>query len=701
MNQASAIWGLGGIGKTQTAIEYAYRYFYDQPFYEWVLWVNADALTLTADFGAIATKLGLPNAQQQGVEEQIAAVQHWLETHDRWLLIFDNADDPALLQPLRPRNPNGRLLLTSRAQTFDALEIARPLPVQEMTVAEAREFLGRRTEKPLEEAIEVTAADRLAQELGYLPLALEQAGAYILAKKLSFDKYLAAYRQRRLQLLERQKPLVGNYPNSVATTWSINMEAVEQTTPAAAELLRFSAFLAPENIPYELLERGGSHLGQGLAEALADAADDPLILPDLLSALTRYSLIRLEAADCYSIHRMVQEVLQDAMDEPTRQQWIDRGIVALNAVFPNVVLETWKDCDRLVAHVQALEPQIAKLPEPSVTAARLLNQTGFYLNEQGRYSEAEPLYVRSLQIRETRLGADHPETATGFNNLAILYRAIGRYNEAEPLYVRSLQIRETRLGSNHPATAQSLNNLAELYESQGRYSEAEPLYKRSLFIRQKQLDAGHPDIAQSLNNLAGLYESQQRYSDAEPLFLRSLAILELRLGNNHPYVATSLHNLAGLYQLQKRYSEAELLYVRSLSIYELQLGDNHPSVAKSLSSFALLYSLQGRYSEAEPLQERSLQIREAQLGGNHPETANSLSNLALLYTSTERYSEAEPLYLQALMILFEQLGETHPITQTVWGNFVEFLKKAIQAGQAAQLSDNPATQAVLEQLRRS
>ena len=325
LNQASAIWGLGGIGKTQTAIEYAYRYFHDQPFYEWVLWVNADALTLTADFGAIAIKLGLPNAEQQGVEEQIAAVQRWLETHDRWLLIFDNADEPDLLQPLRPRNPHGRLLLTSRAQTFDALEIARPLPVPEMTVLEAREFLGRRTEKPLEEAIEATAADQLAQELGYLPLALEQAGAYILAKKLSFGKYLAAYRQRRLQLLERQKPLVGNYPNSVATTWSINMEAVEQTTPAAAELLRFSAFLASENIPYELLERGGSHLGQGLADALADAADDPLILPDLLSALTRYSLIRLEAADCYSIHRMVQEVLQDAMNEPTRQQWIDRA----------------------------------------------------------------------------------------------------------------------------------------------------------------------------------------------------------------------------------------------------------------------------------------------------------------------------------------------------------------------------------------
>jgi hypothetical protein len=160
-----------------------------------VFWVNADDLTLSADFGAIATKLLLPNHETQILEEKIAAVQRWLETHDRWLLIFDNADRPELLKPLRPRNPNGRLLLTSRSQEFDSLDIAQPIAVLDMTATEAREFLLRRTEKPLEDAIEATAADRLAQELGYLPLALEQAGAYILAKKLSVGKYLSAFKR--------------------------------------------------------------------------------------------------------------------------------------------------------------------------------------------------------------------------------------------------------------------------------------------------------------------------------------------------------------------------------------------------------------------------------------------------------------------------------------------------------------------------
>lgn len=158
------------------------------------------------------------------------------------------------------------------------------------------------------------AADRLAQALGCLPLALEQAGAYLYNQKaLSFAGYLQAYRQRQLQLLERQQPVMENYPASVKTTWEINFQAVAQKTPAAVELLRLSAFLAAEDIPCELLVLGAAHLGELLSQTLATATADPLVLPDLLSTLTRYSLIRMERADCYSIHRMVQEVLRDGM----------------------------------------------------------------------------------------------------------------------------------------------------------------------------------------------------------------------------------------------------------------------------------------------------------------------------------------------------------------------------------------------------
>ena len=220
--------------------------------------------------------------------------------------------------------------------------------------------------------------------------------------------------------------------------------------------------------------------------------------------------------------------------------------------------------------------------------ATSLNNLGSLYYFMGRYSEADPVYVRSLQIRETQLGADNPDTAQSLNNLAFLYNSMGRYSEAEPLFVRSLQIRETQLGADYPDTAQSLNNLAFLYNSMGRYSEAEPLFVRSLQIREAQLGADHPDTAQSLNNLAALYAYIGRYSEAEPLFMSSLQIRETQLGADHPDTVTSLNNLAELYRAMGRYSEAEPLYLRALEIAMKSLGEDIPNTQKFLENFRYL-----------------------------------------------------------------------------------------------------------------
>jgi Tetratricopeptide repeat len=312
----------------------------------------------------------------------------------------------------------------------------------------------------------------------------------------------------------------------------------------------------------------------------------------------------------------------------------------------------------------------------SVQVAIALDRIAILYENQGRYSEAEPLCVRSLTIREEQLGANHPDTAASLNNLAGLYSSMGRYLEAEPLYVRSLAIREEQLGTNHPDTAASLNNLAGLYEFTGRYLEAEPLYVRSLAIREEQLGTNHPSTATGLNNLAEFYRVTGRYSEAEPLYVRSLAIREEQQGTNHPDTATGLNNLAEFYRITGRYSEAEPLYVRSLAIAEEQLDSNHPFTAISMNNLALLYESTGRYSEAEPLYVRSLAIREEQRGANHPSIATSMNNLALLYESTGRYSEAEPLYVRSLQIAENTLGKDHPTTQTIRKN-LEMLRQQL------------------------
>jgi len=296
--------------------------------------------------------------------------------------------------------------------------------------------------------------------------------------------------------------------------------------------------------------------------------------------------------------------------------------------------------------------------------ARSLDKLGRSYQLQGRYSEAEPLFLQALEIRKTELGDRHPSTATSLNNLAELYESQGRYSEAEPLLVQALEIRKAELGDRHPSTASSLNNLAELYRSQGRYSEAEPLYVQALEIYKAELGDRHPSTASSLNNLALLYDSQGRYSEAEPLYVQALEISKAELGDRHPSTATSLNNLAALYESQGRYSDAEPLLVQALELSKAELGDHHPSTASSLNNLAALYRSQGRYGEAEPLYVQALEIRKAELGDRHPDTAGSLFNLAVLYYQTERSSQALPLIQQAIAIYTDVLGTEHPNTQS-------------------------------------
>jgi class 3 adenylate cyclase/tetratricopeptide (TPR) repeat protein len=608
LTQPQAISGLGGIGKTQTAVEYAYLH---RDEYKAVMWAKADSReALVSDFVAIAGLLNLPGKDAQDQSIAVAAVKRWLEDNAGWLLILDNADDPRLVEDFLPSNPKGHILLTSRAQVFDNLGIANPIELDKMLPDETKRFFLNRIGRSSLEAAEIKAIEQLAQELDYLPLALEQAGAYIVKIKCSFQDYLSSYRERGLKLLEKIKPVAGKYPKSVATTWLLNFEQVERTSMAAADLLRFSAFLNPDKIPLELIALGAVELGPVLSAALVNADADPLVLDEVLEPLIQYSLIHRDLSSrTYNIHRLVQAVLRDGMDEATQRQWAERAVRAVNRAFPNVEFSRWGLCERLITHAQVCAELIEKWDFEFEEAARLLNNAGGYLYERARFNEAKPLFERALRIREKALGSDHPNVAASLNNLAGLYNSQGKYAEAEPLYKRALEIDEKALGKDHPDVATDLNNLAGLYRAQGKYAEAEPLYKRALEIMEKALGSDHPDVATSLNNLALLYKAQGKYAEAEPLYKRALRIMEKALGSDHPNVATSLNNLAGLYDSQGKYAEAELLYKRALEIREKALGSDHPNVATILENYAALLRKTKRKAEAAKLEARAKAIR--------------------------------------------------------------------------------------------
>ncbi|HEY6252399.1 MAG TPA: tetratricopeptide repeat protein [Candidatus Angelobacter sp.] len=600
-----ALSGLGGIGKTQIALEYAYRH---HDYYTAMLWTFADSeQSVNTGFANFAKLLDLREKESAEQAVIINAVKRWLQENDNWLLVFDNADTPGILAQFLPQQSKGHILLTSRAHVFQNLGILKALEVSVLSPQAAVEFLLKRTAK--EGTAESKEAEVLAKELGYLPLALEQAGAYIHENGSSFKDYLSAYQKQRLKVLERQGPALGNpqqqQKRTVATAWEINFADIEKNSPASADLLRLSAFLAPDAIPLELLEKGGDKMGDLLASALAKVKDDPLIVDELLKPLTSYSLIRRNPENrSFSIHPLVQEVVRDGMAQEVEKSWAERTVRGLNSAFPDVQFQNWQDCDRLIAHSLVCAELIAKYNFEFAPTTRLLNQAAFYLVERARYTEAESLYRRALAIREKVLGPEHPDTALSLNNLATLYDDQGKYEEAAPLHRRSLAIREKVLGPEHPHTALSLNNLAEHYRTQGKYEEAEHLYLRALQIDEKALGRDHPDTAVDLNNLAALYYGQSKYAEAEPLYRRSLAISEKVLGLEHPHTARGLNNLANTYNAQRRYEKAEPLHRRAVEIAQKALGPQHPRTILYTNNLIICCRDQGKLKEAEELEKQ-------------------------------------------------------------------------------------------------
>jgi len=554
VSQPPAISGLGGIGKTQLAVEYAYRY---REQYQQVLWVQANSLDiLQSDMLTLATLLNLPEKEAQYQQQAIQAVKQWLAEHSNWLLIFDNADDLSLVDPylsIRTSQNSGHLLLTTRTHATGSR--AQRVDVEKMDIEEGTLFFLHRAtllapDAPLSSLDETTqhTARTIVDAVDGLPLALDQAGAYIEETGCSLSRYLTLYQTQRKELHQRRGKQSTDHPEPVATTWSLSFQKVAAASPLAADLLRLCAFLSPDTIPEELVTESVPFLNP----ALPEDSKEHIQVDEALGELLRYSLVqRHSVAQMLSIHRVVQAVLKDEMDKQTHQQWAERIVGILNQFFPFGDATTWSLCQRYLPHALVCTQYIQQWNLVSKEAANLLHNVASYLDDRARYQEAEPLYRHALVIKESVQGPEHPDTASTVHNLAILYWNRGRYEQAEPLFKRALVIKENALGPEHLDTARSLHNLAILYKDQGKYEQAEPLFKRALTIREYGLGLEHPDIASTLHNLANLYRDLGKYGQAGPLYQRALTIKERVLGSEHPDTKKSQENYASLQNKRK------------------------------------------------------------------------------------------------------------------------------------------------------
>lgn len=677
----AAVSGLGGAGKTQTAIEYAVRHRVDYP--DGVFWVNAENIgVLTSGFVEIAKALRLSIASSNDQDRIVQAVLEWFNGTGRWLLILDNVANRRDISTFVPQRGKGDLLLTSRETVFQELGIARALDAVELDPDEALRFLAVRVGRDELETAERAAAVALAGELGNLPLALEQAAAYITENDARFDDYLRAFRTRRVSLLEKASGLMSR--DTVAVTWAANFEAVGRDSQAAADVLRLSAFLAPEAIPFEIFELGASVLGPSIASALCDA--DAIATAELLRPLARYSLIKSDLRSRnFSVHRLVQEIVRSGIDPSVRTTYIERAVSAIEAAFPETNYANWSKCEALVAHLVAIDEWLIAADAGGGPAARAFSKAGDYLNQRGRYAEAKQTLERALALGERAFGGDDPEIATTLSFFARVHENLALYPEAIALEERALKIRELTLGPDHFSVGVSLNGMANAYVYQGRYVDAEALYERSLAILERSLGPDAPQVATALNNLGNIHIFQGHHARAKPLYERAIAVAERSRGPNDPRVAQSLNNLGDVNLFLGSYGDAEALYERALSIFERALGPDHQYVAFSLVGLGTARAKQGRIDDAESLYLRAVTVREHALGKDHPQVAISLTMLADFYLQIERYDDAQPLLERAQIIQERTLGPDHYELSATLVGLAALLKRQGRATEAAAL----------------
>jgi tetratricopeptide (TPR) repeat protein len=668
LGQVIASTGLGGVGKTQLAVELVHRYarFFAGGVF-WLSFASAEEIALHVAACAGTGAIGLEaDVSRLSVEERVKLVTGaWQSTVPR-LLVFDNCEAEALLEAWRPPSGACRVLVTSRRADWSPTLGVTALALDPLPRQHSIELL-RRYRPDL--AADDPGLDTVAHELGDLPLALHLAGSYLRAYRaeVGLDDYLTDLDQpavfRHASLLGvglDDTPSPTRHVQSLAQTFAVclgRLDREHEVDRVAFALLARMACLAPgEAVPRDLL-------GKTLEEA------GPLRRADGLRRLGAVGLVE-EGEGWLRLHRLLVHFVRQETLDPDAQPAVDRALIdcgdaaemghltgpALAAAIPHLVDVAGRDAGD--------EPRIAAL-----CAA-----TGQALHRSGDLQGARPWYERALAIRERTLGSDHPNTATSLSKLAVLLRDQGDLAGARTRSERALAIRERVLGPDDPATATSLNNLAGLLLEQGELVAARPLYERALVIRERALGPDHPETAFSLSSLAVLLWFQGELAAARPLHEHALAIRERVLEPDHPDTAWSLHSLAVLLRDQGELAAARPLLERALAIRERVLGLDHPETTYSLISLALLFKAHGEFSAARPLLERALVIRERVLGPDHPLTAFSLNTLGVLLREQGELAAAGPLIERALAICERVLGPDHPDTATSLNDLAVLLR---------------------------
>ncbi|KAF2818537.1 TPR-like protein [Ophiobolus disseminans] len=684
----AALVGLGGVGKSQLALQYAHSVRDASP-QTFVFWVHASTRARFEEaYRDIADQLQLPGRSKPKANV-LRLVSEWLreEANGWWVMVLDNVDDVETFFPARkqqrneadadaqtplatylPQSRNGAILVTSRSKDAAVRLVGGYNMTKEVLAMDEGEGLQLLCNKLRDPPLEGSAVE-LLQALDCIPLAVSQAAAYINRRAhMTAARYLDEYwknNKKRESLLNwdagelrRDK----SASNSVVATWQMSFEQIQQERQSAAELLSLMSFFNPQGIPESTLRTYST--GKAEANAAGEQEDANAVFDEDLDTLQAYSLVSITANnDTCEMHALVQFCTRIWLSSlRNAAQWEQEFVALIARELPSGEYENWPKCQQLLPHAEPLfesEPAAEK----SVEAwAQVLTNAAWYLCQRGNYERAELIARKAFATTERLYGINNEVTLRRMNNLANILRNRGKYEDAELLHRQALEEREKKFGLDGRSTITSVNNLANALQFQGKYEEAEQLYRRALLWCEVTLGPRHRITLTSMSNLAVVLRTQNLYSESESMHQRALEGRESSLGRLHIDTLTSINNLAVVTQYQGNYKEAEKLYRKSLAAKVHTLGAHHPDVLTSVNSLATVLQLQGTFEEAEKLYRQALKGREKEIGIHHPDTLLSMGHLTSVLQHLGKYEEAEKLNRRALEGFEKELGVRHPHT---------------------------------------
>ena len=651
------ITGMGGIGKSEIAKEYAFRF---RKEYDCIWWIDAETEErIRSAYLSFAEKFNLDQDKEANkIRDRVIG---WMKNHDRWFFVFDNAENEASIKEYLPQSNTGNILITSRFTQWEKFEFH---PIEDFSSQESCNFLKEYTkQKQNTEKLE-----DLVIELGCLPLALKHAGAYMRNTKTSYAAYLDSFHNKN----KKSKPSTEGVESAktiVANTLDKSFQLIRKRE--SRQLIYLCAFMAPEKINGQWFVEASEKLPKPLRKAAKEE------LNEVIANLTAYSLIIKDEDGNLNIHRLVQDIIRDSL-KVKQTQWRNYCTNIMNELL-YYDFSTAKSRTLfliLSSHILAITNGINDEGATKETA-NLYHFLGYGFNAFADYDQALMFYEKALRIYEKKvLGKIYPVTARTYNNMAAVYDNKGDYVKALVFYEKALKIFEKVLGKEHPLTSTCYDNMGTVYINKGDYEKALVFYEKALKIREKVLGKEHPDTASTYNNMASIYYYKGDYVNALEFNEIALLIREKVLGKEHPSTATCYDNMGTVYINKGDYVKALEFYEIALLIREKVLGKEHPSTSNTYIGIANVYYHKGDYEKALVLYEKALLIQEKVLGKEHPSTATTYNNMAFIYSHKGSYEKALEFYKKAFKIREKVLGKEHPKTKAVFDDMFNTYKRS-------------------------